>query len=129
MPRPLRIEFENAHYYVMNRSVAGRDIFASPECYQAFLDILGEACSRYGLVVHAYCLVHNQYHLLIKTPRGNLSRVMRHINGVYTLFHNRVNDNEGPLFKGRFKAVLVEYSDALLKLIPSDNFGHLTKRV
>ena len=116
MPRPLRIEFENAHYHVMNRSVAGRDIFASPECYQAFLDILGEACSRYGLVVHSYCLLHNQYHLLIKTPKGNLSRVMRHINGVYTQYHHRVNDDEGPLFKGRFKAVLVEHSAALLKL-------------
>ena len=43
MPRPLRIEFENAHYHVMNRAVAGRDIFSSPECYQLFLDILGEA--------------------------------------------------------------------------------------
>ncbi|MFT4927113.1 MAG: putative transposase [Phenylobacterium sp.] len=116
MPRPLRIEFENAHYHVMNRSVAGRSIFYSPECYQAFLDILGEASTRYGLVIHAYFLAHNQFHLLIKTPRGNLSRVMRHINGVYTQRYNRVNDTDGPLFKGRFKAVLVEYGDALLKL-------------
>ena len=116
MPRPLRIEFENAHYHVMNRSVAGRSVFSSPECYQAFLDILGEACFRYGLVVHAYCLAHNQFHLLIKTPKGNLSRIMRHINGVYTQRYNRVNDTNGPLFKGRFKAVLVEYGDALLKL-------------
>jgi REP element-mobilizing transposase RayT len=116
MPRPLRIEFENAHYHVMNRSVAGRTVFSSPECYQAFLDILGEACSRYGLVVHVYCLAHNQFHLLIKTPKGNLSRVMRHINGVYTQRYNRVNDTDGPLFKGRFKAVLVEHGDTLLKL-------------
>ena len=116
MPRPLRVEFENAHYHVMNRSVAGRSVFASPACYQAFLDILGEACFRYGLMVHAYCLAHNQYHLLLKTPKGNLSRVMRHINGVYTQRYNRVNDTDGPLFKGRFKAVLVEPDDALLKL-------------
>ncbi len=116
MPRPLRIEFENAHYHVMNRSVSGRSIFSSPECYQAFLDILGEACFRYGLVIHAYCLAHNQYHLLLKTPKGNLSRVMRHINGVYTQRYNRVNNTDGPLFKGRFKAVLVEYGDVLLKL-------------
>jgi len=116
MPRPLRVEFENAHYHVMNRSGAGRSVFSSPECYQAFLDILGEASFRYGLVIHAYCLAHNQYHLLLKTPKGNLSRVMRHINGVYTQHYNRTNDTDGPLFKGRFKAVLVEYGDALLKL-------------
>lgn len=41
---------------------------------------------------------------------------MHHINGVYTQHYNRVNDADGPLFKGRFKAVLVEYGDALLKL-------------
>lgn len=116
MPRPLRIEFENAYYHVMNRSVAGRSVFSSPESYQDFLDILGEACFRYGLEVHAYCLINNQYHLLIKTPKGNLSRVMRHINGVYTQYNNRLNGTDGPLFKGRFKAVLVEYGDTLLKL-------------
>jgi len=45
----------------------------------------------------------------------NLSRVMQHINGVYTQRYNRVNNTHGPLFKGRFKAVLVEHDDALLK--------------
>jgi hypothetical protein len=35
-------------------------------------------------MVHAYCLAYNQYHLLLKTPKGNLSRVMWHFNGVYT---------------------------------------------
>lgn len=116
MPRALRIEFENAHYHVMHRSVAGRSIFSSSECYQAFLDILGEVCFRYGFVVHAYCLLNKQYHLLINTPKGNLSRVMRHINGVYTQRYNRLNSTEGPLFKGRFKAVLVEHGPAVFKL-------------
>ena len=116
MPRPLRVEFENAHYHVMHRAVAGRSIFLSPQCYQSFLDILGQACFRYGLEIHAYCLIHNQYHLLIKTPKGNLSRIMRHINGVYTQRYNAFHQMDGPLFKGRFKAVLVEGSDILLKL-------------
>ena len=48
--------------------------------------------------------------------KGNLSRVMRHINGVYTQYFNRMNDSDGPLFKGRFKAVLIEQGAALLKL-------------
>jgi hypothetical protein len=37
------VYFENAQYHVMNRSVSGRSILSSPQCYQAFLDILGEA--------------------------------------------------------------------------------------
>ncbi len=31
----------------------------------------------------------NHYHLLIQTPEGNISRAMRHINGVYTQRFNR----------------------------------------
>jgi REP element-mobilizing transposase RayT len=34
--------------------------------------------------VHAYCLMDNHYHLLIETPEGNLSKGVRHLNGVYT---------------------------------------------
>ena len=32
----------------------------------------------------------NHYHVLIETPRANLGRVMRHINGVYTQRYNRL---------------------------------------
>ena len=82
MPRPLRIEYEYAFYHVMNRAGAGSSIFPEDVRYQSFLDILGEACSRFGCLVHTYCLQSNQYHLLIETPNANLSRAMRHINGV-----------------------------------------------
>ena len=116
MPRPLRIEFENACYHVMNRSVAGRLVFSSSQCYQAFLDILSEACFRYVFVVHAYCLLPNQYHLLLTTPKGNLSHVMRQVNGVYTQRSNTLNKTDGPLFKGRFKAILLEQGSMQLKL-------------
>ena len=55
----------------------------------------------------------NHYHLLIKTPRANLSRIMRHINGVYTQRYNRIRKTDGALFRGRYKAILVD-SDAYL---------------
>jgi hypothetical protein len=58
----------------------------------------------------------NHYHLLIETPKANLSRVMRHINGVYTQKHNRLKRTDGPLFRGRFKAILVDKDDYLVPL-------------
>ncbi|MCU7817203.1 MAG: transposase [Candidatus Thiodiazotropha sp. (ex Rostrolucina anterorostrata)] len=75
-----------------------------------------EAHVRFGMEVHAYCLMGNHYHLLISTPRGNLSRVMRHVNGVYTQRHNRLRRTDGPLFRGRYKAILVDASSYLLQL-------------
>ncbi len=41
---------------------------------------------------------------------------MRHINGVYTQRHNRLRKTDGPLFRGRFKAILVDQDGYLLQL-------------
>ena len=67
-----------------------------------------EAHVRFGLEVLCYCLMSNHYHFLVKTPEGNLGRAMRHINGVYTQRYNRLKKTDGPLFRGRYKAILVE---------------------
>ena len=55
----------------------------------------------------------NHYHLVIRTREANLSRLMRHINGVYTQTFNRRHQLTGHLFQGRFKAILVD-SDSYL---------------
>ncbi len=113
MPRAERIEYEDAYYHVMNRGRQRQRIFHDDSYYKAFLVGLEEAHNRFGLETHAYCLLGNHYHLLVKTPRGNLSRCIRHINGLYTQRHNRLKRTDGPLFRGRYKAILVE-SDAYL---------------
>jgi len=116
MPRPQRIEYPDAYYHVMNRGRGRQKIFHDEAYYQAFLETIKEASSRFGMEVQAYCLMGNHYHLLIKTPLGNLSRCMRHVNGVYTQRYNRLKNTDGPLFRGRFKAVLVEGDAYLLQL-------------
>jgi len=116
MPRPQRIQYENAFYHVMNRGRGRQTIFHSDEFYVAFLQTLEEAHRRFDAIIHAYCLMGNHYHLLIETPRANLDRVMRHINGVYTQRYNRLKKTDGPLFRGRYKAILVDRDAYLLQL-------------
>ncbi len=116
MSRPLRIEYENAFYHVMNRGRGRQQIFHDAKYYEAFLKSLEEANTRFGIELHAYCLLGNHYHLLLSTPRGNLSRAMRHINGLYTQRYNRLRKTDGPLFRGRYKAILVDASSYLLQL-------------
>ena len=116
MSRPLRIEYENAYYHVMNRGGARQNIFHGPAYYEAFLDTLGQAHQRFGLEVLCYCLMDNHYHLLVKTPEANLGRIMRHINGLYTQRHNRMKEVDGTLFRGRYKAICVEEDSYQLAL-------------
>jgi REP element-mobilizing transposase RayT len=116
MPRPLRIEYENACYHVMNRGRSHQDIFHDKSYYQSFLNTLAEAHKRFGIQIQCYCLMQNHYHLLIKTPEGNLGRAMRHINGLYTQRYNRMRKTDGSLFRGRYKGILVEEDSYQLQL-------------
>jgi len=116
MSRPLRIQYENATYHVMNRGRGRQTIFHDSNYYQVFLECLEETSKRFGAEIQAYCLMSNHYHLLIKTPRGNLSRIMRHIDGVYTQRHNRLRHIDGSLFRGRYKAILIDSSSYLLQV-------------
>ncbi len=108
MPRPIRIEYEGAYYHVMNRASARCNVFHGPAYFEAFLKALEKAHQRFGVQIHSYCLMSNHYHLLVKTPEANLGRVMRYVDGVYTQRHNRLKKTDGPLFRGRYKAVCVE---------------------
>jgi REP element-mobilizing transposase RayT len=108
MSRPLRIEYEGAWYHVMNRGAGRRQVFRGPAEGRLFLDLLGELDETFGVETHAYCLLGSHYHLLLRTPRGNLGRAMRHLGGVFTQRANRLAKRDGPIFRGRYKAVLIE---------------------
>jgi len=108
MARPLRIEFAGASYHITARGNERKDIFKSVRDRDRFLSCLESATERYGAVVHAYCLMTNHYHLLLATPSGNLSQIMRHINGAYTMYFNTKRKRSGHLFQGRYRGILVE---------------------
>jgi putative transposase len=117
MTRPLRIQYPNAWYHVMNRGRSRTKIFNTPEDYFAFIELLKEASFQWKVKVAAYCLMSNHYHLLLQTPEANLSRCMRHINGIYTQYYNRNYKNDGPLFRGRYKSIVIDQDKYLLELI------------
>jgi len=117
MSRPLRIEYPGAWYHVMNRGRRSEVTFPEYKDYYRFIDLLKESCELWNIHISAYCLMPNHYHLLIHTPDGNLSRCMRHINGVYTQRYNKAHGCGGQLFRGRFKSILVEGDPYLLQLV------------
>ena len=117
MSRPLRIQFPQAVYHVMNRGRARQPTFIDDADYQAFLDTLGEAHRLWGIEVFGYSLMGNHYHLCLRTPKGNLSRVMRHVDGLYTQRFNRHHRRDGTLFRGRYKAILVDADEYLAAVV------------
>jgi REP-associated tyrosine transposase len=116
MVRPLRIEYPGAWYHVMNRGRRGEQIFLEERDYKTFLELLMESMELWNLRIAAYCQMPDHI-LLIQTPDANLSRCMRHINGVYTQRFNRLHQCDGQLFRGRYKAIVVDADSYLLQLV------------
>jgi putative transposase len=116
MARLPRIEFEGAVYHITSRGNARQDVFLDEGDREIFLSTLEEVVERYHWLCFAYCLMSNHYHLLIETPEGNLSRGMRHLNGVYTQKFNRSHGQAGHIFQGRFKSMVVQKETYLLEL-------------
>ena len=120
MARPLRIAFPGAFYHVTSRGNERKAVFKSKRDREKFLEYLESATLRYEARIHAYCLMDTHYHLLLETPSGNLSQIMRHINGAYTTHFNVKRERSGHLFQGRYKAILVdidEYAKELSRYI------------
>ena len=117
MSRPLRIEYPGAWYHVMNRGRRAENIFPGKEDYQKFFELLKESSEMWNVTIAAYCLMPSHYHMLIQTPDANLSRFMRHVDGVYTQRFNRLHGCDGHLFRGRYKSILVDEDAYLLQVI------------
>ncbi len=117
MSRPLRIEYPGAVYHVMNRGLNQNLTFLSNKDYEAFLTTLEEASRFFSVKFYSYCLMPNHYHILVCTPLGNISRFMRHLNGVYTQRFNQEHHRDGPLFRGRYKSILVQEDSYLIQVV------------
>ncbi|NKB77711.1 MAG: addiction module toxin RelE [Gammaproteobacteria bacterium] len=116
MTRPLRIEFEGGLYHINSRGDRREDIYRTDADSEVFMTVLEATCDRFNWVIYAYCLMSNHYHLLVETLEGNLSKGMRHLNGVYSQTFNRAHQLVGHVFQGRYKGIVVEKESYLLEL-------------
>jgi putative transposase len=116
MARPLRLDIEGGWYHVINRGLEKRQIFPDERTNLHFLDLLSVLPTRFGLRIHAYVLMGNHYHLQIETPKANLSQAIQWLNVSYSTWFNRLHRRVGPLFQGRFKAVLHDQDGSALTI-------------
>lgn len=108
MARSLRVQFEGAVYYIVIRANNRQSLFKDRRDRSRFLDLLNRYQGRFGFVVYAYTLVPHYVHLLVGTPKGNVSKVMQCLGTSYTSYFNRRHRRRGTLFEGRYKSYLVD---------------------
>jgi REP element-mobilizing transposase RayT len=104
----------------MSRGNRKSKIFVSHEDRLDFLELLSAAKERFRVLWRAFVLMNTHYHLEVETPEGNISKVMKFINGVFTQRWNRRHGTTGHVFEGRFKSPLIEdgfYARGVLRYI------------
>jgi putative transposase len=115
VPRPLRVQFPGAVYHVTSRAVAKLPLFRAPADPRVFLGVLDAVVFARGWACYAYCLMTTHYHLLIRTPRGDLANGMQQLNSRYARAFNRRHAGAGHVFFRRYAAQLVERDAHLLE--------------
>ena len=111
MARKPRKISSTGFYHVMQRGVNLFDIFETDDDRRQYLEFLMEAADQFRISIHAWCLMSNHTHLLLRGDLCNLSCMMHRLGSRYASYFNRRHERIGHLFDGRFESVCIE-SDA-----------------
>ena len=113
MARKTRIYFDGAFYYVTQFANARGLIFYEKADYTKFLDLMNKV-NQLGHQLHAYCLLEDQFHLIIQVGRHNISKLMQAVSLQYSRYVNKKYSMQGYVFRGRYGALLFEPETQLL---------------
>ena len=115
MRRP-RKKYRGAKYHVTNRGNGRARIFYHDGDRAQFMDQLQDALKTDGVVLYAYCLLSNHFHLLVETPRANIDQFMGRLETAYAMYFRYKHYRPGHCFQGRYKAPLVSGDDCIARL-------------
>jgi len=116
MARPVRIEYPGAVYHIITRGNNRQSIFRDDHDRKKYLERLAYYCEEKEVHLLSYCLLTNHVHLLLETPKGNLSRMMQPFQTSYTVYFNKRHGRSGHVFEQRYKAFVVDKDNYLLQV-------------
>lgn len=118
MPRQSRLELPGVPLHITQRGVNRCAMFLDDEDRHHYRRLLREACLRHDVAVHAFVLMDNHVHLLLRAEIvGRISLALRLAGLAYVQAFNHRHGRTGTLWQGRFKSSLVDTEGYLLRVI------------
>ncbi len=117
MPRGPRIEYPGAVHHVYARGIEKREIFFDDQDRHIFLDRLGFNLPRWEIRCHAWALIPNHFHLLVRSEGGSLPSFMRCLLTGYSKYFNDRYRRVGHLFQNRYQSKLIRKESHLREAI------------
>ncbi len=108
MARLSRRDSPDTWHHVINRGIAKRPLFETRDDIRFFLARLARQIRINRIEVHAYCVMTTHFHLLVRSPIGELSEAMRRVQNEHSRRFNRRKRRDGSLIRGRFFSKLVD---------------------
>ena len=116
MPRQSRLDAPGTLHHVIGRGIEKIKIFKSDDDRNDFINRLRGLVREESIIVYAWALMSNHYHLLVRTGKQPLSNSMRRLLTGYVVNFNRRYNRCGHLFQNRYKSIICEDDPYLLEL-------------
>ncbi|MBI3300166.1 MAG: transposase [Elusimicrobia bacterium] len=104
MPRQPRSFPSDSYQHVISRGNRRQKIFESEEDWARFAAALVEELDAEGVILLAFCLMPNHFHLLVKCIQAALSSAMHRLLTSHAAYMNKKYGRTGHLFEDRFKS-------------------------
>ncbi|MDR1088303.1 MAG: transposase [Coriobacteriales bacterium] len=118
MSRQPRKISRTGFYHIYFRGINHCYLFEEDEDFRRFLDIYVGVEEAFSLELHAFCLMENHVHLLLKENEpGDIAAAMRRLLSPYASWFNKKYQRIGALIADRFKSECVETDAYLLTLV------------
>lgn len=108
MAKGPRINIKDGIYHVMARGNRKGNLFEDDRDRVVFSKIVLKAAGSHDVRVFAQSLLGNHYHQVVQTPRANLPRYMRDVNGGFSQYSNSRHDRIGHLFNEPYQPILID---------------------
>lgn len=100
------------------RGAERKNLFNDDEDYQCMLLILYRLKMEMSFEIHAYCLINNRMHLLIREKvLGGISLIMKRAMTRYAIYFNRKYGRSGAIMTNRYKSTPVDVDENFLPLV------------
>lgn len=117
MPRGPRDDAPGTVHHVMVRGIERRLLFVDDADREALLRRLARLIVELGFLCFAWVLMPNHVHLVIRSARVSVSRLMARLGTGYAGYFNRRHERVGHLFQNRFRSRRVTDDADLLGLV------------
>jgi putative transposase len=118
MGRQAREMSATGFYHVVFRGINHQHLFEEESDYNYILEVLHKLKEEIAFEIHAYCLMSNHVHLLIKEKQiGDISMIMKRLLTKYVMYFNRKYERNGALVASRYKSIPVEVDEYFIPVL------------